>query len=182
MDDFTDGDIQLTVSSDEPILSSLPERKITRCGGDLKACQDVTNFPTTASKIVQDQQEWSFSLSGFDPGLYVVVVKARDTSGNEAMIGSTNSTKAGAIKFEIDNELPAAYSTDPADKDTDAKESKKSDAEPFVIEIHWTSEKKSTTGTATRALPSPRPCWTRARTMSETCWRCPAQGTTGTSA
>ena len=134
VDDFTDGDIQLSVKSDEPIIGSLPQRTINMCvnAPTLVCTGDAPS--TTASRIVQQQREWSFSVTGFDPGLYVVQVEAQDAAGNKAVAGSADPTSTGAIRFEIDKALPAATSSDPAE------DAEKSEAEPFIIEIDWTSE------------------------------------------
>ena len=134
VDDFTDGDIQLSVKSDEPIIGSLPQRTINMCVNDptLVCTGDVSS--TTASRIVQEQREWSFSVTGFAPGLYVVQVEAQDAAGNKAVAGSADPTSTGAIRFEIDKELLSADDTNPAE------DAEKSEAEPFIIEIDWTSE------------------------------------------
>ena len=150
VDDYTDGAIGLLANSDEPIIGSLPGRTIYKCQSEYLdadgmatttettttslVCDIAVSNVTTSSTIVQNQLEWSFNVTGFDPGLYSVLVEAQDTQSNLVEVGSQDPTAAGAITFEIDDALPAAASTDPAEGGT------KSEAEPFIIEINWTSE------------------------------------------
>ena len=133
---YTDGAIELLVESDEPITGSLPQRTFTSCVEDptLTCTGDEPSDISTSSRIVRDQREWSFSVTGFGPGRYALVVKADDVAGNASVAGSTDPTSDEAITFEIDKELLAARATDPAEGE------EKSEAEPFVIEIDWTNE------------------------------------------
>ena len=135
---YTDGDIDLLVESDEPITGSLPQRTFTTCAEEADSTLMCTGGGpsdiSTSSSIVRDQREWSFSVTGFGAGRYALVVKADDVAGNASVAGSTDPTSTGAITFEIDKMLPPAEATDPAE------EEEKSEAEPFVIEIDWTSE------------------------------------------
>ena len=138
VDPYTDGDIELLVESDEPITGSLPQRTIKMCvkqEDSTLMCTGAEPSVSTSSRIVRDQREWSFSVTGFAAGRYGLVVNAEDVAGNASMTGSEDPTDTGAITFEIDKELPVAGATDPAGKDDE-----KSEAEPFVIEIDWTSE------------------------------------------
>ena len=100
------------VESDEPIRGSQPGLKITKCVNDLSNCMEVTNFEISP-RVIRNRQEWSFSLTGSVAGLYVVISDSQDVAGNKAEVGSTNSTSAGAIKFEIDKMLPPVTSTNP---------------------------------------------------------------------
>ena len=139
VDAYTDGDIELLVESDEPITGSLPQRTFTMCAKEadstLMCTGEGLSGISTSSRIVRDQREWSFSVTGFAAaGRYGLVVNAEDVAGNASMAGSEDPTDTGAITFEIDKELPAAEPKDPAEGD------EKSEAEPFVIEIDWTSE------------------------------------------
>ena len=141
VDAYTDGAIELLVESDEPITGSLPQRTINMCvkGEDSTLmCTGAEPPVITSSRIVRDQREWSFSVTGFGAGRYGLVVNAEDVAGNASIAGSKDPTATGAITFEIDKELPVAEATDPAE------EEEKSEAEPFVIEIDWTSEAEYT--------------------------------------
>jgi hypothetical protein len=154
-DDYTTGDIQITVVSDEPIRGSQPGVVINNCGDTVKRCDGGrTTGSEISPRVIKNRQEWSFAVTGLDTGLYIVTSSATDVESNEATGGGhdTDSTNAAAIKFEIDKGLPAVATTndndtpddttdDTTDDNTDPlPDGKKSDAEPFFIEINWSSE------------------------------------------
>ena len=107
LDNFTKGDISLSVRSNEAIVQSLPPRTITKCTVSDKICTGNPGTFTTSSKIV-GPTEWSFDLKGLDVGRYVIVVNVQDQS-SEGVVktsGETDSTATGAHVFEIDAAVP----------------------------------------------------------------------------
>ena len=115
VDSFTKADIVLLATADEPIVGSLPGRTVTRCTGSLTTCTGAAAF-TTSSSILVSQRQWSFDLRGFGIGRYNLGLSAQDSSGNVGALGTGTGdpTAAGAISFEIDNNLPTFTSTSPA--------------------------------------------------------------------
>ena len=153
-DDYTTGDIQITVVSDEPIRGSQPGVVINNCGDTVKDCDGGrTTGSEISPRVIKNRQEWSFAVTGLGTGLYIVTSSATDVASNNATGGGhTDSTNAAAIKFEIDKALPTVATTDdnntPNDNTDDTTDyntdplpdGKKSEAEPFFIEIDWSSE------------------------------------------
>ena len=134
--DYNDGSLTLTVVSDELIAGSLPRRDINVCAEtpDLTCTGDAVGFAQT-SKIVTDQTEWTFDLSGFADGRYSIELTASDSLGNEASVGDADPTADGAIDFEVDTAMPDTFTSLPADAEEAA-----ANASPFVIEIDLTAE------------------------------------------
>ncbi len=143
VDDYTTGDIQLLVESDEPIRGSQPGVEIKKCVNDPLVCTEEADFEISP-RVIRNRQEWSFSLTGFDKGLYAVRSDSQDVAGNKAEVGIDPT-----IKFEIDKMLPLVTGTNP---DPDNNSGKKSEAEPFFIEIDWNSEGEEYDGDSHKAV------------------------------
>ena len=145
VDDYTTGAIQLLVESDEPIRGSQPGVKITKCMSDPLDCTTEVDTFEISPRVIRNRQEWSFSLTEFDPGLYAVRSDSQDVAGNKAEVGIDPT-----IKFEIDKVLPAdRHQTNP---DPAINSGKKSEAEPFFIEIDWNSEGMEYPGDSHKAV------------------------------
>ena len=108
LSNYTSGDITFTVSSDEAIVQSLPPRAVTKCFPFVTACTGDPGTFTAISKIL-GPTEWSFDLKGLGVGRYVVLLTVTDQSSQSIVgrAGSTDSTAAGALVFEIDKAVPA---------------------------------------------------------------------------
>ena len=146
VDNYTDGNVSLGVVSDEPIAASLPKRTFNHCFASDTECDRVVT-PTTSSKIVVSQREWTFDVKGVGVGRYVVVVEAKDAAGNEAKAGGTDSTASPDETFEIDTALPDETEVIIGiDTIAEGETTEVSEADPFVIELDWSSEGTEYTG------------------------------------
>ena len=141
---FTKGDIQFTVESNEPIALSFPRTPITRCAGSpLAACSTGDSGLVPIGAVDAAGTNWTFNLTGVGFGRYNILVDAQDSAGNLATTGKADATAGDALTFEVDAELPAPTGTTPPPDDVATgavNESERSEIGPFVVEIDWSSE------------------------------------------
>ena len=136
---YTKGDIQFTVESDEAIAESFPVTAITRCGGSPLATCDTGDAGLVPIRRVDVARiEWTFNLTGVGLGLYNILLNAQDSDGNIGAAGNADATAGDALTFEIDKGLPASTGTSPTDDPVG--DHPVGFTNPFFIEIDWSSE------------------------------------------
>ena len=139
---YTDGDIELNVKSDEPIAGSQPNIVINLCtqvkGAVTNGGCTAKASPTTSTSIVTERAEWNFKLTGLNAGRYNITGEASDVNVNKGTVGNADVTKSDALSFEIDKTLPAPTSVTVTPIVTGTTDVLLAD--PIIIRIDWGSE------------------------------------------
>lgn len=139
---FTKGDIELNVKSDEPIAGSRPNIVVNLCtqfkGSTTNGGCTTKVTPATSTSIVTERAEWNFKLTGLGTGRYNITGDAYDVKVNKGTVGNADVTNSDALSFEIDKALPSptAVTVTPTVTGT----ANVLLADPIIIRIDWASE------------------------------------------
>jgi len=114
----------IEVASNEPLLT---------------APAIVQNGSAQASPSLVGTNTFQLKITDSSAGVKNIVVSVQDTAGNAATKGNADNSNTVAIKYEIDNALPAVTGTSPANNGIVYTTS------PF-FSIDWTSEGSEYTG------------------------------------
>ena len=104
---LSSGTISITVTTDEEIRTRRPPLTLHVTADSTVSPREINPSAITSS----DANEWVFDFTIPARQTYSVVVTADDTARNQGVAGLANPEAAGAIIFEIDNELPAPDTT-----------------------------------------------------------------------